>query len=120
MSALAAGIIAVTGMVVNASADTKTGYLNGAFVSGSSNISSTTGSSSTNIEANTAVSVSGTYTWVNVYNLSTSTSTKNKTYMYTASVSFTAPTNCRSVREVGSHSVSYSGQSWSASTEAIY
>lgn len=119
----AAMVMAVSMMSVGANAahyQERTGSLSGATVKGSSSVTSITGASSTSIAANVVASVTGTYSWVNTSTLATGTTTQSKGYMYSATVNFNAPSGCRSVREVGSHSVSYSGQSWSASTTAIY
>ncbi len=100
--------------------DTRSGELDSHYVKGVSNITSTTGSSETSTSCNAAANVSSTYSYVNISTLATGKITKSNGYMYSASVSFKAPSGCRSVKIVGSHSVRYSSQNWSATTSVVY
>ena len=115
----AAMVVAVSMMSIGAGAvtDVESGKLSDYTVKGSSTVTATTGSSSTITSANTTATVTGTYSYVNT---STGKTSRSNGYMYSASVSFDAPSGCRSVKETGSHSVSYSSQKWTASTSATY
>ncbi|MCD8095963.1 MAG: hypothetical protein LUE12_07545 [Ruminococcus sp.] len=116
----AAMMMAVSMTNFGVSANTKTGTLSGYSVKGTSKVTATTGSSSTSTSANTTARVTGTYSYVNTSTLKTGQVSKSNGYMYSASVSFSAPSGCRSVKEKATHSVTYSSQSWSASTSATY
>lgn len=97
-----------------------TGAVNGYTTKGSSSISKTGASASTSYASTGSVTVSSTYSYVNTNTLATGTSSKNNGYYNSCSVSFSAPSNCRSVKVTSSHKVAVSGQTWTASTSAIY
>lgn len=107
-----------------AQADTKSGSLSGHAVTGSSSINSSGASASTGMgispTAGASVSVAATYSYVNVMTLATGSSNNGSGGTNACSVSFYAPTNCRSVQISASHSAYYDSQSWSASTYEIY
>ena len=67
-----------------------------------------------------ATSVTGTYYYVNFRTVEVGVKTLGTGGRYGVSVSFSAPTDCRSVRVNGSHRVSCGAQYWGATTEAIY
>lgn len=97
-----------------------TGAINGYTTRGSSSISRTGASASTSYASTGSVTVSSTYSYVNTNTLATGTSSKNNGYYNSCSVSFSAPSNCRSVKVSSSHRVAAYGQTWTASTSATY
>ncbi|HCF14879.1 MAG TPA: hypothetical protein DER19_01975 [Eubacterium sp.] len=97
------------------------GSVNGYITTGSSTITSTTATASTTYEKRTgSISVDSTYSYVNVYTLTTGTSTKSKGYYTSVKLDFSAPYNCHSVRIKSSHKVVAYGQTWTANTSATY
>lgn len=113
---LALGVMASMG----ASAFAASGQINGYYTSGNSSVSSTSGSAYTSFGDYGSVAVNSTYSYVNTNNLTTGTQSKNNGHYKSASVSFSAPKNCRSVKVVSSHSISAYSQTWSANTSATY
>lgn len=101
-------------------ATSATGAINGYATKGSSSISKTSASASTSYGTNGSVIVSATYSYVNTDTLATGTSSKNNGGYRSCSVSFSAPSNCRSVKITSSHSVSAYSQKWTANTSATY
>ena len=97
-----------------------TGQIAGYYTSGNSSISSTSGSAYTSYGDYGSVAVNSTYSWVNTKTLATGTQSRNNGHYKSTSVSFSAPSNSRSVAISSSHSVSAHSQSWSANTSATY
>ncbi|MBD5539727.1 MAG: hypothetical protein HDR00_00750 [Lachnospiraceae bacterium] len=99
---------------------TEEGAINGYDIKASSSIKATSASASTTFGSTGSVVVSSTYSYVNTETLATGTSSKNNGYYSSCSVSFSAPSNCRSVKITSTHTVSAYGQTWTASTSATY
>lgn len=109
------------GMGITAFAATSaTGAINDYTTRGSSSISKTGASASTSYASTGTVSVSSTYSYVNTETLATGTSSKSNGYYSSCSVSFWAPSNCRSVKITSSHRVSAYDQVWTANTSNTY
>ncbi len=109
------------GMSISAYAATSaTGGINDYITRGSSSISATGASASTSYQSTGSVTVSSTYSYVNTDTLETGTSTKNNGHYSSCSVSFSAPSNCRSVKVTSSHSVTAYDQTWTTNTSATY
>lgn len=66
------------------------------------------------------VSVSSSYSYVNIYTLTTGTTPDSADRTAAASLTFQAPANCRSVRIQSSHTASSGSETWNGGTEAIY
>lgn len=113
---LALGVMASMG----ASAFAASGSINGYYTSGNSYIYSTSGSASTSFGDYGSVAVNSTYSYVNTKTLATGTQSRNNGHYKSTSVSFSAPSNCRSVAISSSHSVSAYSQTWTASTSKVY
>lgn len=84
---------------------------------GSSVITRTTAKATTSFASEGTVTVSSTYTYVNI---DTFKFTKNNGNTSNCSVEFSAPANCSSVRIDSSHSVTADGQTWTAKTSVVY
>ena len=69
-----------------------------------------------------SMSVSASYSYVNIYTSSPGFSNKDANGSMSAVVSFSAPANCRSVRISASHKASTGSdkENWSGSTSAVY
>lgn len=104
------------------SANTLTPTINNITFSAYSNIYATSGNAGTvGGSPNLQVSVSATYSYVNVDTLETGTMQDNKSdIIQRATVNFNAPANCRSVKINAYHTASSGTESWSGSTDAIY
>lgn len=100
--------------------DTARGAIKDYATKGSSSIYSTSASASTLFGSTGTITVLSTYSYVNTNTLVTGTSSKNNGYYSSCSVSFSAPSNCRSVKITSSHRVAAYGQTWTANTSAIY
>ena len=110
----------IVGGAATAFADSKSGSINGYYTTGSSYVTYNSGSAGTSFGSNGSVAVNSTYSYVNVNTLATGSTSRNNGHYKYASVSFSAPKNCRSVKVSSSHSVTAYGQSWSTTTSAIY
>lgn len=119
-SVLAIALVMCTPAMVAEARSIETGELAGAYVSGESQISSTGASCTTSVGANAVAQVSGTYYYLNIKTMTDGSKSSANGGLHVATVSFTAPTDCRSVSVFGNHSVTYSGQNWSTSTDAVY
>jgi len=115
-----AGILVFASSLGIAFADTKRGQLNGHDVIGHSSVTQTSGIAYTDMLWSGSVSVNATYAYVNINTLETATQTKSAGGQSNCSVSFSAPSSCRSVYISASHWASLSGQTWSASTYDAY
>ncbi len=71
------------------------------------------------IIANT-MSVSATYTYINTSTLATGSSSDSSSGTTNTKVSFSAPTNGRTVKVSASHKVYLGSESWTGSTSATY
>ena len=118
---LTLGIIASVGGAAFAGSNAY-GQVNGYAASGRSRIYTNTAEAATNFADRGTVTVYSEYVYVNVNNLNTGKITKNNGGNNTdkASLSFTAPSNTRSVKIESSHVVYALGKLWSASTKATY
>ena len=85
-----------------------------------SEIDKTSASCLTSISTTGMTYITGTYYYVNTSTMETGSKTSGNGGLAASSVSFSAPTKCRSVKVSGNHRVTFGAQSWSASTEAIY
>ena len=112
-------ILGMSGITVFA-ASSQTGAINGYTTRGASSISSSGASATTSYGSSGSVSVSATYSYVNIKTLATGKMSKTNGYYNNCSVSFSAPSNCRSVGISSSHRVAASGQIWTAKTSATY
>lgn len=101
-------------------ASTQYGNLSGNTVVGSCSISSTSGYAYTSIAVDCAVTVSASYGYVNIQTLQTGTYSGGKGDKRDCSLSYSAPSSCRSVYINAYHTAYYNGQSWSASTSSTY
>ena len=100
-------------------ANTEVGVVAGVTATANSNINSTFAQSSTSASG-ISTYVSATYSYIDVNTLQTGTSSSSRGYYSNSSVSFNAPTNCRSVNIKGSHEAVSGNQKWSAKTDAVY
>lgn len=85
-----------------------------------SEISQTGASCLTSITSSGMAYVTGTYYYLNYETLLTYDIPAANGGQHYASISFTAPTNCRSVKVRGSHTINYGAQNWEVRTEARY
>ena len=111
----------VLGMGVSiVSANSASGKIGNYATGASSNIYRTSAKASTSFASTGSVTVNSNYSYVNINTLVTGTIPKNKGYYSSCSVSFTAPSNCHSVKINSSHCVSAYGQKWTTNTSAVY
>lgn len=108
-SLLSTGVSAISG----------TAEISGAKITYSNIIYKTSANAKTNITGDNSgnrgsVSVSGSYSYVNTDTLIVTTTGSGDAGQGGASISFTAPKKCNSVKLVSNHSASYNGQNWSA------
>ena len=118
---LTLGIIASLGGAAFAGSEAY-GHVNSYATSGRSRAFATSADARTFCGAKGTVTVYSEYSYINVSNLTTGTMTKNDggNNTYVASLAFTAPKNCRSVKIKSSHVVYAFGELWNANTDARY
>ncbi|HKM33855.1 MAG TPA: hypothetical protein VJY54_03830 [Lachnospiraceae bacterium] len=104
---------------VDAASDSKSGQISGVNVTAISNIDNFSGNSSTSASGGAVVSVSATYSYININTLNVYSNSGGDGDVNSASVSFSAPISCRSIRLVANHSVTLYGQNWSTSTSVV-
>lgn len=85
-----------------------------------SEIDRTSASCLTSISTTGMTYITGTYYYVNTMTMETGSKTSGNGGQGLSSVSFSAPTNCRSVKVNGSHRVTFGAQYWGVSTEVVY
>ncbi|MEE3392309.1 MAG: hypothetical protein VZR23_01315 [Lachnospiraceae bacterium] len=101
-------------------ASTAKGGVNGSYTHASSTISKFKAQAFTSYDSRGSVSVSSTYSYINIDTLTVRDMKGQAGHYDSAQVSFDAPNNCHSVRIVSSHSVSAYNQTWTARTSAVY
>ena len=118
---LTLGIIACFGGAAFAASEAY-GHINSYATSGRSRAFATTADARTVSATKGTVTVYSEYSYVNVSNLTTGKVTRNAggNNTYVASLAFTAPKNCRSVKIKSSHVVYALGELWNANTDANY
>ena len=110
-------IASVTAIGASAKSDTVTATFPGYTNTGTSTVTYSTGSSSTNTTKPYATAVvQGKYIYINISTAVRTTKTANNGALYSASVSFTAPSGNRSYSESATHTVG----AWSQPTSVIY
>lgn len=107
-SFFATGVGAISGTVT----------MSGATIAYSNNVYKTSANAKTSITGDSndnrgSVSVSGSYSYINISTLEVKTTGNGNGGQGSATVSFSAPTNCVTVKLVSNHSASYNGQNWS-------
>ena len=110
----------LVGGAATAFAGSKSGQVNGHNTTGSSSITSNSGSAGTSLSGSGTVVVTSTYSYVNINSLTTGSTSRTKGHYNYASVSFSAPKNSRSVKVLSSHHVSAYDQDWGTNTSAVY
>lgn len=114
-------ITLVLGMGVSVvSANSASGKIGNYTTGASSYVYRTSAKASTSFASTGSVTVNSNYSYVNTNTLTTGTISRNKGYYSSCSVSFTAPSNCHSVKINSSHCVSAYGQKWTTNTSAVY
>ncbi len=69
---------------------------------------------------NISVTASGVYSYINYNTLKVTTVTKSESDDPAIVVSFTAPSECRSVRVLGGHTAKSGTETWTGATSAYY
>ena len=108
-------LIGVSGTSVFAASHYVT-MINGYYATAVSNISSTNAAANTTFATKGRVSVESTYTYVNTQTLNAIKITKSSNTLGSSTVSFVAPSNCRSVSIYSKHRVDHYGKSWTVVT----
>ena len=94
-------------------------FINDCYITAVSNLSETSAGANTSASIRANVSVTSTYIYMNVSDLSTHSITKRSTNSKSATVTFSSTKNCRSISIRSTHTAQAYSQYWSATTTCI-